>query len=163
MSALVYRICKQFEVENGHMLTKHPERCRFPHGHTRRVEVVLEAATLNAADMVVDFKALKLAAADFIDQFDHALCINVADPLYPAVIERFGGPGGRIIAYEGVDPTTEVMARQIFEHLTRLLETGGRLTNPESGATYEIPAGLRVRRLRLWETSSSWAEVEATD
>ena len=35
-----YRICKTLEIENGHMLSKHPDKCRFPHGHTRKVELV---------------------------------------------------------------------------------------------------------------------------
>jgi hypothetical protein len=63
---LPYRICKAFRVENAHMLSKHPEKCKFPHGHSRRVEVVLSAETLDAADMVCDFKAVKLAIGEFM-------------------------------------------------------------------------------------------------
>ena len=47
-----YRICKTIEIENGHMLSKHPDKCRFPHGHTRRVELVLEADDLDENGMV---------------------------------------------------------------------------------------------------------------
>lgn len=54
-----YRICRIFEIENGHILSKHPEKCRFPHGHTRRVEIVFEADDLDANDMVCDFKVLR--------------------------------------------------------------------------------------------------------
>ena len=61
-----YRVCKVFEVESGHMLSKHPDRCRFPHGHSRRVEVVVAADELDSHDMVCDFKALKLAIGDLI-------------------------------------------------------------------------------------------------
>ena len=57
-----FRICKTFEIESGHMLSKHGGKCRFPHGHSRRIEVVLVADQLNAADMVCDFKALKMAS-----------------------------------------------------------------------------------------------------
>ena len=42
-----YRVCKTIDIENGHMLSKHPDACRFPHGHTRRIEFVLEAADLD--------------------------------------------------------------------------------------------------------------------
>ena len=48
----MYRICKTFEVENAHMLSKHPEKCKFPHGHSRKIEVVISAAQLDSADMV---------------------------------------------------------------------------------------------------------------
>ena len=60
-----FRIAKTFTVESGHLLTKHPGACKFPHGHSRTVEVVLTADTLDARDMVCDFKALKqmIAAA----------------------------------------------------------------------------------------------------
>ena len=29
-----YRICKTFEVESGHMLSKHPDLCKFPQSYT---------------------------------------------------------------------------------------------------------------------------------
>ncbi|MBI2297785.1 MAG: 6-carboxytetrahydropterin synthase [Armatimonadetes bacterium] len=159
---MVYRICKMFEVESGHMLSKHPERCRFPHGHTRKVEIVLEARELDENDMVVDFKALKLAVSDFIDRFDHAMCIHVKDPIYAEMVAQYGGEGGRVIPYEVEDPTSEVMARQIFEYVTHRMEGGGTIRNG-NGATYHLPATLRVRSVRLWETTSSWAEVIAED
>ncbi len=161
MPGFVYRVAKTFEVESGHMLSKHPDRCRFPHGHTRRVEVVIEARGLTQQDMVVDFKALKVAVLEFLDRFDHAMCIHRNDPGFAALNEAYGGPGGRIIIYEDEDPTTEVLARQIFEHVQTRLERGETVIDPATGAAYPLPAGLVVRRVRLWETSSSWAEVEA--
>ena len=36
----MYRICKCIELESGHLLSKHPGNCQFPHGHTRSVELV---------------------------------------------------------------------------------------------------------------------------
>ncbi|NUQ01253.1 MAG: 6-carboxytetrahydropterin synthase [Armatimonadetes bacterium] len=156
---MVYRICKQFEVESGHLLSKHAERCRFPHGHSRRVEVVVEANALDEHDMVVDFKALKLAVGEFIDRYDHAMCIHVDHPLYADMVRCYGEEG-RIIAYQQQDPTTEVMAREMFDYIAAQLE-GGRVLRGESGNEYRLPAGLKLRRVRLWETSSSWAEVEA--
>ena len=71
-----YRVCKMIEIENGHMLSKHPDKCRFPHGHTRRVEIVLEADDLDSSGMVCDFKIVKTAIGDYLDGFDHALCMN---------------------------------------------------------------------------------------
>ena len=38
-----YRIYKTIEIENGHLLTHHPDKFRFPHGHSRKVEIVNEA------------------------------------------------------------------------------------------------------------------------
>ena len=55
-----FRIAKTFEVEYGHRLSKHPEKCRFPHGHSLRIEVVVRGHRLDDNDMVCDYKALKM-------------------------------------------------------------------------------------------------------
>jgi 6-pyruvoyltetrahydropterin/6-carboxytetrahydropterin synthase len=150
-----YRVCKAFEVESGHMLLKHPSRCRYPHGHSRRVEIVVAADDLDEHDMVCDFKALKLAVADFLDAFDHALAVNSDDPEVARL--REGRSGGRLVIFEGEDPTTEVMARRIFEHVAGLASQGGSFADAE-GNTYRLRDGLTVERVRVTETSSSWAE-----
>lgn len=160
MAGYTYRICKQFEVENGHMLAKHPSRCRFPHGHSRKIEIVIESRELDANDMVVDFKAVRLAVEAFLDRYDHALCVNVDDPLYEALVACYGGPEGRLIPYRGEDPTSEVMAREMYEFVAAKL-SGGGVVVAEDGSEYPLPPGLKVRSLRLWETTSSWAEIVA--
>ena len=43
----MFRICKTIELESGHLLSKHPGSCAFPHGHTRSVELVFAAETLD--------------------------------------------------------------------------------------------------------------------
>ena len=146
-----YRICKSFEVESGHMLSKHPDKCRFPHGHTRKVELVLEADALDPNDMVCDFKAVKTMVGEYVDRFDHAMCMNVADPMYVEMKTRYGE---QIIGFEQVDPTTEVLAKTIHDHLQGQLDATGR----QAPGKYPVQAGLRVVRVRVWETSSSWAE-----
>lgn len=146
-----YRICKTIEIENGHMLARHPDTCRFPHGHSRRVEIVLEADELDANGMVCDFKAVKLAAAPVLERFDHALCVNTADPMYPALKAAYGA---RVIGFENTEPTTEVLAKFFFDEISRALaEAAG-----DESARYPLRKGLRLARLRVWETSSSWAE-----
>lgn len=146
-----YQVCKIFEIESGHLLSKHPEKCRFPHGHSRRIEVVLAADTLDANDMVCDFRAIKQLLKTFLDGWDHALCLNTEDPNFEFFRRTYGE---QIIPFVRTDPTSEVMAREIFIELkTRL---GAAQKNP--GASPVIPPGVRVVRVRLGETSSSWAE-----
>ncbi len=151
----MYRICKAFTIETGHMLSKHPERCKYPHGHTRRVELVLASPTLDDNDMVCDFKWIKLAVADFLDQFDHALCVNISDP----VIEKLGTAGERVVIFEEGDPTTELMAKRIYDHLNDQIRKGATFTT-ESGIAYKIRQDVRVERVRVGETPTSWAEFE---
>ncbi|MFI4896995.1 MAG: 6-pyruvoyl trahydropterin synthase family protein [Phycisphaerales bacterium JB059] len=151
---MLYRVCKAFEIESGHMLSKHPDRCRFPHGHSRRVELVLSSDRLDENDMVCDFKALKLAVAGFLDDWDHAMAINSADPMVETLA---AASGDRLIVFENEDPTTEVLARRIFEHLEAQIRGGVTLTD-ERGGTFRLPPHVRVERVRVGETSTSWAE-----
>lgn len=144
-----FRICKRFEIESGHILSKHPGKCRFPHGHSRRVEVVLVAAQLDANDMVCDFKAVKHILATFLDRWDHALAINTSDPQFAYFQKAYGE---RVVAFADRDPTTEVMAKAIFDELA------ARLAQPTNTGGYAIGSGVRVERVRVTETSSSWAE-----
>lgn len=120
---MVYRICKSIELESGHLLSKHPGNCKFPHGHTRSVEMVFRAETLDANDMVLDFKAVKQMMGDFLQQFDHSLCVNTEDPNYAAFVAAYGE---RIIPFDREDPTSEVMARVIFNVARHALEKPGR-------------------------------------
>lgn len=147
-----YRIGKSFEIESGHMLSKHPGKCRFPHGHSRRVEVVLATDSLDANDMVCDFKAVKLALQTFLETWDHALALNTDDPNFAFYREKHGA---RIIPFAHTDPTSEVMARTIFDEVRRAVATAARTGD------FAIPAGVRVERVRVTETSSSWAEYSA--
>ena len=146
-----YRICRTFEIENGHMLSKHPDKCRFPHGHSRKVEFILESDSLDQNEMVCDFKVLKEAMTEFLDTLDHSLAMNTNDPMFAALREAYGE---RIIPFENRDPTTEVMAKTIF-HIcqTRLAEYAQK-----KDKRYPLAAGVRLRSIKLWETSHSWAE-----
>lgn len=145
----VYRICKQFVVESGHMLSKHPEKCRFPHGHTRTIEVIVAGPKLDANDMLVDFKALKLAITDFIDRYDHRMMLHANDPLRPSLESVHPDS---VLVYDQ-DPTTEVMAKEVFDYISGVLNDGW------ASEPYSILAGqVSLERVRIWETPSSWAE-----
>lgn len=146
-----YRICKTFEIENGHMLSRHPDKCRFPHGHSRTVEFVLEADDLDANGMVCDFKVLKEAMDDFLEAWDHSLAMNTEDPRFAMMREAYGE---RVIPFAGIDPTTEVMAKTLFDECARRMVAYLKLQDPR----YPLAATVRLVSVKVWETSSSWAE-----
>lgn len=149
----MYRICKSIEIESGHMLSKHPDKCRFPHGHTRKVEFVLESPELDGNEMVCDFKIIKDAVGAWLDGFDHSLCMNTADPAFGEFKARYGD---RVIGFDDADPTTEILAKTIFDHAAKALADYAA----ETSARYPLSKGVRLVRVRVWETSSSWAEYE---
>lgn len=146
-----YRICKTIEIESGHMLSKHHDNCKYPHGHSRRVELILESDELDANDMVCDFSVLKIALKELLDSLDHAMCINTKDPMYSAFKESYGD---RVIGFNATDPTTEVIARMIFDKVEDSLDRYGN----KKGQPYPLGKGVRLLRARVWETSTSWAE-----
>jgi len=146
-----YRICKTFEIENGHMLSKHPDKCKFPHGHTRKVEFVLEADDLDENEMVCDFKIIKEAMESFLERYDHSMCMNTDDPKYADLKSAYGD---RVIGFPKADPTTEVIAKTMLDHF----EASLRQYANKPG--YPLRKSLRVVKVRVWETGSSWAEFE---
>ena len=89
------------------------------------------------------------------EDFDHAMALNAGDPFAKELIE--GGMAGRVVVFDGEDPTTEVMARRIFEEVTGAIAEGRLLTDAE-GNSFGFPTGLVLERVRVTETSSSWAE-----
>lgn len=146
-----YRIAKTFRIECGHIISKHPGKCRFPHGHSHTVEAVLSADTLDAGDMVCDFTAVKQMLHGFLEGWDHALCLNTDDPNYAFFAQKYGA---RIVPFSQADPTSEVMARTIFRELQRALCAAQN----EAGAPCPVRPGVRVERVRVCETTTSWAE-----
>ena len=149
----MYQVCKTFEFESAHLLSKSCDGCRDPHGHSRRVEVVLAAEKLDPNDMVCNFRWIKLALADILSRLDHAMCINDSDPR----LEDFKRMQAKLEIFKGQDPTSEVIARLIFDQLAEQLARAEELTS-ENGNTYSLPGGVRLKSVRLWETSSSWAQ-----
>lgn len=138
------------------MLSKHPERCRFPHGHTRTVEVVVAGDRLDTNGMLVDFKALKLAIEDLIERYDHSMAVNSADPFLSTLRAQYGDEA--IVVFQDQEPTTEAMAHRLFEEISSILQAGFEGAS-KSGAVYRIPAGsILLERIRVWETPDSWAE-----
>jgi 6-pyruvoyltetrahydropterin/6-carboxytetrahydropterin synthase len=146
-----FRIAKSFTIESGHVLSKHPGNCRFPHGHSRRIEIVLASDALDAADMVCDFKALKEAVGALIAPWDHALCLNTTDPQFAYLKQTYAE---RVVAFENEDPTSEVLARRLFQAVQARLAVIVRV----EGGPYPIRPTVRVERVRVTETATSWAE-----
>jgi 6-pyruvoyltetrahydropterin/6-carboxytetrahydropterin synthase len=101
--------------------------------------------------MVCDFKLIKELVGAFLDRYDHALCMNTKDPMYDVLRTAYGD---RVIGFENSDPTTELLAQTIFLFLQSRM--GEHVESAQGG--YHLRAGVRLEKVRVWETSSSWAE-----
>ena len=67
-------------------------------------------------------------------------------------VAAHGGDG--VIGFPQQDPTTEIMAKAIFDHATQAL----RDYADTPSAYYTLRPEVRLVAVRVWETSSSWAE-----
>ncbi len=75
--AIRVRLAKSFSFEAAHWLPTFPEghKCRRMHGHSFRVEVIVEGAVDPAKGYLVDYGELKRMVGPVIDELDHR-CLN---------------------------------------------------------------------------------------
>jgi len=129
----MYRVTEIVEFCYGHRLLRYKGKCAHLHGHNGRVEIELASPSLNEQSMVTDFSDISRIVKEWIDQnLDHRMLLHRDDPLV-AVLKRHDEP----VFVMDSDPTAEAIARLIYEYATS--------------------RGLKVSRVRLWETGSSVA------
>lgn len=130
-------VTKLFEFEAAHHLPNYDGVCKNLHGHSYKLEVEVSGFIEEITGMIMDFKELKEIVNKYVvNVFDHS---NLNDHFE--------------------NPTAEIMVKWIFEKLEPIIE------NPRE---VKIRGGVRkfrgkeLIRIRLWETSTSYAEVKAT-
>jgi len=108
----------------AHHLVAYPGDCAQVHGHNWQVSVFVQAEHLNQIGIAVDFRDVKQAVAEVVDNLDHR-DLN-AQP-----------------AFQQINPTSEVIARYIYQQLsTRINDAGVRVARvtvseaPASSASY---------------------------
>lgn len=146
-------VTKIVEFEMAHALHNHSGQCKNVHGHTYKLEVTLKGATSEAPHqandgMVIDFSALKgIIEDEIICIADHALWLNHLDPR-AGMLEpnpMFGKM--QAVSY---NPTCENMVAKFASILKEVFY--------EKGYT-----GLTLTKVRLWETSNSYATWRYSD
>ncbi|MEQ9616959.1 MAG: 6-carboxytetrahydropterin synthase QueD [Phycisphaerales bacterium] len=92
------RLVKGFDFEAAHWLPTFPEghKCRRMHGHSFRVEVIVEGDVPEEQGFLMDYGDIKAAIAPVRDALDHR------------VLNEIGGLE---------NPTSEVIARWVWEKL----------------------------------------------
>ncbi|MEA3419074.1 MAG: 6-pyruvoyl tetrahydropterin synthase family protein [Campylobacterota bacterium] len=113
-------IRKLFKFENAHIVRGcSTRRCSENiHGHSYKIEVLLESNYLDHGQMVYDFGLTKLYIKEMIDSFDHAITLwSGDDPAYIASMKRFSN---RWIELP-VSPSAEQFSRVIYLIVERVL------------------------------------------
>lgn len=101
--------------------------------------------------MICDFKIVKDAVGDYLETFDHALCMNTQDPMFETLKTAYGD---RVIAFTDTAPTTKVLAKTYGDEIASGLAACAR----RKDTRYKLRPSVRLLPVRVWETSSSWAE-----
>ena len=128
----------EISFDSGHRLLDYQGKCAFPHGHTYRAEVFLEASSLDSLGLVFDFTELRGRVKSWIDaNWDHAFLVNARDTELIAGLEPVAQ--GRLYRFDGDNPTAEVMSRELYKTVREL-------------------CGVKPAKVRLWESDNQYAE-----
>jgi len=100
----MFDIFTRTHFSSGHHLRNYPGNCERPHGHNWKVEVTVRATALDELGMGVDFKTVKKAVKEIMDDLDHR-DLNE----HPAFKEK--------------NPSSENLAVYIFEEIKKKLTT----------------------------------------
>jgi len=146
-------IRKLYGFENAHIVRNcTSDRCRRSlHGHSYKVEVILEAHALDHGQMVYDFGLMKGHIRTLIDSFDHAVCFwDQDDPAYLEACRTFSA---RWIALP-VSPSAEQFSRLFFVLTDAVL----RQTEMRNGE-----ADVTLHSVIVHETATGYAQCFRED
>ncbi|EAJ6646221.1 6-carboxytetrahydropterin synthase [Campylobacter coli] len=141
-------IRKLFEFENAHIVRFcSSSRCKSSiHGHSYKVEVLLESKYLDNAGMVYDFGLLKTHMRQIIDSFDHAITLfNQDDESYLNEMKKYSQ---RWISLP-VNVSVENFCRVFFILIDALLKQT-KMINGEQG--------VNLQSIIVHETRTGYAQ-----
>lgn len=140
----MFTVTKQYRTETAHRLPNHKGGCRFLHGHSYLFEVTFEGQETKDG-MVVDFKEVKNILQAVLDPWDHAIVLYKDDELAVALDSVAALTPGINLQLVNYIPTAENMAEDVADKIRLIL------------FDYNV-ATYRPVCVRVWETSSSYAE-----
>ena len=141
-------ITKRLEFDAGHRIPQHKSQCRNLHGHRYALEITLEGEpvddpTSSDHGMLMDFSDVKTLAKDnLVDLWDHAFIVHAGDTQNRELLAQI--PGHKTVVVDRV-PTAENLVAIAFAVLDPLY-------------TERFGNHLKLSKLRLYETPTSWAD-----
>ncbi len=148
MGGMRIRITKSFTFEMAHALQNYDGPCRHIHGHSYTLEVTISGEpvidrTSPKLGMVMDFTDLKALVKELIiDPYDHALVLQKG---YEEVILNPQNKSQKVIQTL-FQPTSENLLIHFVEEIG-----------------FRLPSGVRLERMLLRETATSYTEWHRSD
>jgi 6-pyruvoyltetrahydropterin/6-carboxytetrahydropterin synthase len=147
--ASIVRVTKEFKFEMAHVLWNYDGPCRNVHGHSYRLFVTLSGVPVDDPGnpkngMVIDFTDLKkIIKMEIVNVFDHAVVVSrLFDREKTEMFTRLFG-NTVLVDYQ---PTCENLVSDF----------AARISN-------NLPSGVSLHSLKLYETANSYAEWFALD
>jgi len=141
-------IRKLFKFENAHIVRGcSTRRCSENlHGHSYKVEVLLESNYLDHGQMVYDFGLTKLYIKEMIDAFDHGITLwSDDDPEYITAMKAYSKRWVEL----PVSPSAEQFSRVIYLIVERILSC----TQMQNGER-----DVRLHSVIVHETETGYAQ-----
>ncbi len=146
-------IRKLFKFENAHIVRGcTTQRCsQNMHGHSYKVEILLESNYLDAGQMVYDFGLMKHTMKEVIDSFDHAITLWSGDDV-EYIIDMQKHSARWIVL--PVSPSAEQFSRVFFVIIDQILKLT-TMTNKEKE--------VKLHSIIVHETDTGYAQAFRDD
>ena len=145
-------VTRIFEFDAAHRVMNEKVKCFNLHGHRFKVEATFEYSSKGALGYAIDFKEIKRIVGAWIDEkLDHACILNPNDEQLIMLCRNYNwrlyimGMG----TFGDINPSAENLASELFYTIKQLFA--------------EDNCGVRLVKIRLYETPNCWVETEDAD
>ena len=125
----MFEIKVKSDIASAHQLHGYDGPCKNVHGHTWKVEAVVESNQLDQIGMVVDFKILKKQLKEVLDPIDHVFL-------------------NELPAFKDIPPSTENIAKYIYREFAKVCL-------PANQQTRQAGQPIKLKQVEVWESESA--------
>lgn len=115
----MYELMVEDKFSAAHKLTGYEGECANLHGHNFKVQVFVQVKNLNELGLAIDFRELKDGLKKVLGRLDHKYL-------------------NELPAFKDKNPTSENLARYIYEQLSNQLE------------------GVIMHQIKVWESETAY-------
>lgn len=145
-------VTRKAEFDAGHRVMNERMKCFNVHGHRYVAELTFDFENMEEIGYAIDFKEIKRVAATWIDdQMDHGMILNPEDRKLIETVQSLGTKTW-IMSLNGnayCNPSVENIAKEIFIAIDHMF----------SWLYKDSETGLRLFKIKLFETPNCWTEV----
>ncbi|MBF0512253.1 MAG: 6-carboxytetrahydropterin synthase QueD [Candidatus Omnitrophica bacterium] len=98
----MFEVTVRDQFASAHQLHGYDGPCRYMHGHTWKVEIVITGQDLDRIGLLADFRGLKTKLKEVLQPLDHVVL-------------------NELPAFKDINPSTENIARHIYRTLKESL------------------------------------------